>query len=511
MTDESPNQINRVIAYIRKSAEDNKEGDAHKQLNSLEYQREFAREAIGKYGLKYVREKPFEDDKTGYIAFVREGFNEMVQYLQENKEQIDGIVCTEISRLARNFADGGLILWLMQSGVIKRIYTPTKVFTNSSADQMMVAIEFAMSKKSSDDTGYRSKAGARTKALTLKHPSQPAVLGYKTEGRPGAKKWIIDEEMAPLVVQVFKQYITDKFTLRQLADYAYSIGIRSKDHRSKSSKLSANTWRNRLRDQHYVAIFYVEGERVAGEYPPLIDNETFYQAQSLLLGREHPKSQHIDYSYSDELIKCGRCGGMFSGTNKKGITYYRCDKRREPCKRMPRAPYTTEREIENWLFNAFESIEIDQKTWEAAREYVNELNQPQRMELNKQARDLNGKLVAELNLQTEFGRKYGMGELAKTEYDRLMKDSYSKEALLRQAILKCENLTHELDELMYQFLDEIKYVTKRLRGALPINKREMVEIFCENLEWKDEKLHWDWKKPYFFLANQPNSSTMLLR
>ena len=32
---------------------------------------------------------------------------------------------------------------------------------------------------------------------------------------------------------------------------------------------------------------------------------------------------------------------------------------------------------------------------------------------------------------------------------------------------------------------------------------------CENLEWKDGKARWDWTKPYFILAKQPNKSKVL--
>ncbi len=122
---EQPEQFNRVIAYIRKSSEDNEKGEALKQLNSIEYQRKFVSEAIKRYDLELVH-TPFEDDKTGYEAFVRDVFNSMLDYIKEHKNEIDGIICTELSRLARNFADGGMILWYMQCGIIKRIYTPEK-------------------------------------------------------------------------------------------------------------------------------------------------------------------------------------------------------------------------------------------------------------------------------------------------------------------------------------------------------------------------------------------------
>ena len=206
---ENEDVFDRVVAYIRKSSEDNSQGEAHKQLNSIEYQKQFIKEAVVKYDLKPVL-KVFEDDKTGYEAYVREGFEAMLDFLEENKGKIDGIICTEISRLARNFGDGGKILWYLQSGLIKRIYTPSKVFTNSSADQLMVAIEFAMSKKSSDDTGYRTKEGMRSKAKLMRHPSRPAILGYKTEGQVGQKKWIIDPMFDSELFTIFDLYVRFK-------------------------------------------------------------------------------------------------------------------------------------------------------------------------------------------------------------------------------------------------------------------------------------------------------------
>ncbi|MBU4210482.1 recombinase family protein [Patescibacteria group bacterium] len=208
-------KYNKVVAYIRKSSEDNKGGKEHKQLNSIRYQRNFVKEAIKNHDLELVC-PVFEDDKTGYEAFVRDDFNKMLKYLEEHEGEVDGIVCTEISRLARNFGDGGLLLWYMQSGVIKRIYTATKTFTDSSSDQLMVAIEFAMSKKSSDETGYRTREGMKTKARIMGHPARPAILGYMTRGPVGRKKWIIDPETGPLVKQVFEQFASSIYTFNPI-------------------------------------------------------------------------------------------------------------------------------------------------------------------------------------------------------------------------------------------------------------------------------------------------------
>ena len=103
------------------------------------------------------------------------------------------------------------------------------------------------------------------------------------------------------------------------------------------------------------------------------------------------------------------------------------------------------------------------------------------------------------------------GDFNKIEYDRLMAHSNGELSRLRNTIIKSENIVHELESLMEKFLDNVKFVTKRLHMALPENKREIVDIFCENLLWKDGKLEWTWKKPYYFLSNRRKSSTVLPR
>lgn len=509
MTEEKQEAPKQVVAYIRKSSEDNKDGEAHKQLNSIEYQRTYVQEALKKYNLELAH-SPFEDDKSGYEAFIRDGFNSMLTFLKEKKGFIDGIVCTETSRLARNFADGGMVLWYMQDGIINNIYTPSKIFTNSSSDQLMVAIEFAMSKKSSDDTGARTKLGMRSKAKNMRHPARRAILGYITDGPVGAKKWVIDKTIGPLVKECFEKFATGKYSFEQISEYAYQIGIKSIDKSSLTKKLSENTWRNRLIDGQYTGIFYSDGERISGDYEPLVDLNTFYEVQNVINGNQHPQKNRINYAYT-KMIKCGLCGDMLSATNKKGITYYRCSKRRSPCKENHRWPYIPEKELEASLSKELGKIEIDQETWETARAFVIELNQPKKINLREEMRVLSGKIESEKKFQIELGRRRIKGEVLETDFNKLDNDSHKKEASMLNSLVKCKNIEHELDELMYEFLDNIKYVTKQFESSLPENKREMVDIFCENLVWKDKILGWDWKKPYFILAKQPKLSSVLPR
>lgn len=195
---------------------------------------------------------------------------------------------------------------------------------------------------------------------------------------------------------------------------------------------------------------------------------------------------------------------------KLGLTYYRCGKKRSPCKGV-RLPYLTEKDIENHLMPALESIEIDQDTWKKAREYVIELNEPEKTKLQGQIRILNAQIEAEKRMQVGIGRDFIEKKIDENEHNRLLKDSYSKEALLRKTVVKCENIIHELTELMYGFLDDIKYITLRFRKASALNKRELVSIFCENLLWDYKTLRWDWLNPYYILVKQPKELSVLPR
>lgn len=228
-------------------------------------------------------------------------------------------------------------------------------------------------------------------------------------------------------------------------------------------------------------------------------------------GNQHPKTRHISYAYTGGMIKCGLCGGYLSGTHRKGITYYRCGKRKKPCKDINPWPYIPEPILEEELIKELEKIEIDDKTWRAAKEYIIELNQPQLIDLKKQIRILSEKISFEEQTQVNIGTRFVNGEISKSESNTLKKHSEQREANYRKTLIKCENITHELEQLMNEFLDNVKFVTKRLRIALPENKKEFVDIFCENLVWKDEKLRWDWKKPYYFLAKRPKKSMVLPR
>ena len=314
-------QKTKVYAYLRKSTEDNKEGKARRQKNSIEYQRRAVKEIADKNNLQIVRY--FEDSKTGYKAFVREGLEEMLELFKEQGKDgpIKGIVCSEHSRLARNFGDGGLILWYIQASIIKQIYTYDKIFTDTPNDQMMLAINFAMDKHASDETSFRSRRTWDLKASEGQPPNQH-LTGYLYVGPKGKKVWKVDPQNAPIIQDMFERFATGKYTVSDIFAYVNSRGLKSVKTGKKYE--SENSIRDLLSKKEFTGIFTYNGEELPGSYKPLISSELFYKVQEVLEGTAHPKQVgKNEYAYTG-LIKCSVCGGNMSGTIRKGITYYRC-------------------------------------------------------------------------------------------------------------------------------------------------------------------------------------------
>ena len=503
----------KVYAYLRKSTEENKEGESRRQLNSLAYQKMSVEETAKRNNLEIV--KFFRDQKTAYKAFVRNEFNRMMDSFDENGVggEVKGIVCSEHSRLARNFADGGLVLWYLQSGLIERVYTHDKIFTNSADDQMMLAISFAMDKHASDETGFRMRKAWEFKASEGQPPNHHLV-GYKYVGDKGKKVWKIDPQYGSLIKELFLEYSTGKYTLQEITDY---MGTRGLVNRRTKKPYSKNSILEILKKVEYTGVFYYKEKKCVGSYIPLIDSELFYKVQEVLNDKSHTKySLGNEYAYSGGLIRCSVCGENMSGTIRKGITYYRCLNRKEPCRthKEQRPSYLREDYIDEKMSEILLKIEISEQEFEKIAEYVNLLFEDDKAryinELRKlsiQRKDAESELAEYTKdlLQHKKINKQNRDELWISEekgYLVLMKDASERIKMLDDTIEKQNEIKEKLPSMMFNFLDAIKTAGKRFQTASPENKRMIVKTLCANFKWDGKNLVWEWKKPYDILANK---------
>jgi site-specific DNA recombinase len=499
----------KVFAYIRKSTDEDQEGGKGKQLNSLEYQRRVVKEIAQRNNLKI--ERIFEDSATGYKAYVRDDFNEMCSLLDEQGVggEIEGLVCTEHNRLARNFGDGGRILWYLQNGEISGIYTYDKNFSNTSSDQMMLAINFAMAKHSSDETSFRIKESFHQKSIMGTPPNQ-RLVGYKYVGPKGNKVWRKDPIKAPLLVKVFEAYATGNYNYEELADYAFSIGLSNKNKVYVKNTISS--W---LSKEEYCGFFQYGGIRRKGDYPAIITDELFYKVKEVLLLRTHRRGKTKNtYAYSPRMIKCGVCGEFLVGDIQKGNVYYKCQKRKEPCKteKSKRVAYLKESQVDETVKSNLKKIEISKKYWKELSDIIKGNYEYEKGTCERDIREYR----THINYQKEEIKSYvkplsvlrAKSSLTKEEqqelegYQSLMDDCHRKIEFYQKVIEKTENIKRQIPVYLEDFLESLKSVSSRFEQGTPSNKKAILETLCTNIIWDGKKVVWNWKNRYKNLVKQ---------
>ena len=105
------------LTYLRKSSE-----SEDRQVQSIEDQRNEILPLANTKHLEILEQ--FEESKSAK-APGRQEFDRMAQLIKDRGD-IKGIICWKLNRLSRNPVDTGALQWLLQTGAIDEILTPSK-------------------------------------------------------------------------------------------------------------------------------------------------------------------------------------------------------------------------------------------------------------------------------------------------------------------------------------------------------------------------------------------------
>jgi len=147
-------------------------------------------------------------------------FSEMVAEIE--KGAAEGIVAWAPDRLARNSVDGGRIIYLLDTGVIKDLKFSTYTFENNSQGKFMLQIMFGQSKYYSDALSENVKRGNRTKLEKGWRPNH-APLGYHND--PLTRTIVKDTERFDLIRRMFDEALagTPVSSIRTMANEEWNF------------------------------------------------------------------------------------------------------------------------------------------------------------------------------------------------------------------------------------------------------------------------------------------------
>ena len=196
-------------------------------------------------------------------------------------------------------------------------------------------------------------------------------------GRP-LKRVEQDPDLAPLVLKLYEECATSKYTLNKLRDITFGWGLTGERSRKKLSK---ETLRRLLGNPMFYGAIRWKGEIIepeelpeATKHDPIVNKELFNRVQEVLGSKSKPHKAHNYYPYTN-FMKCGVCGGNISGifVKAKNKTYYRCIKCRKKA-------YFPAEELEKQIENVVEKLSIDEDFLKLAIEEINKANE---MEISK--------------------------------------------------------------------------------------------------------------------------------
>lgn len=280
--------------YFRKSSE-----AEDRQMLSIDSQADEAARISDFYKLsKFV--EVFKESKSAKKEYGRKEFSRMMEMVVAG--EIDCIVCWKLDRLARNMTEGGQIIDLLSSGVIKAIITHDKVFYPWD-NVIVMAVEFSQGKQFLKDLSVNVKRG-QTKKAEMGVPHGVAALGFlndKAEEK-GNRRWLVDENRLWAIKKLFEMFLTGTCSASKLHKYAVNeLKLTTvKRKRIGGAPITLSRIYEILKDTTYAGFFMYGGERyeLDPSLPRLITEAEHEKVKALLSKKNIPKSQRHEVAFA---------------------------------------------------------------------------------------------------------------------------------------------------------------------------------------------------------------------
>ncbi len=366
-----------AISYLRVSTHDQAtRGGGAEEGFSIPAQREANKKKAASIGAIIIKE--FVDRGASARSADRPELQKMLEYIEDNKNQIDYVIVHKVDRLARNRGDDVDISRAFNRANVKLVST-TESIDESPSGILLHGIMSSIAEFYSKNLSNEVTKGMSQKAKNGGTPHR-APLGYKNLrmvdelGREN-RTVIIDEDRAPMIQAVFEYYATGDWSIQDLAKHFASRGLTTLSTPKMPSKPISRGLLNRiLINPYYKGIVSYKGVQYPGNHPQLIDERTWQNVQDVIAShvsgertREHPH-------FLKSTLYCKKCGARLLVHNAKSHTgriypYFICaakNGKRHPCNLRAVLISGVERQIET----LYEKISINPELRALLEEFI---------------------------------------------------------------------------------------------------------------------------------------------
>jgi len=451
--------------------------------------------------------KSYSDSGTAKTPHKRSSYKAMIADIHAGK--IEVLYCWKLNRLARNPIEGGEIQWLLQEGTLKAIVTPHKTYLPTD-NVLQMAMELGMATQYSIDLSRDVKRGMLQKAKMGWRPGK-ATVGYINDyaGLKGEKKILVDEERFDLVRRCWDTLLTRAYTVPQILKMAnkdWGMTVRAGRGGRETRPLGLTTLYQIFTNPFYFGVYEWGGETYQGEHKPMITEEEFEKAQSILGKKGKPRQRKYLNPYAG-LIHCGECGAMIvvnliekeikSTGEQKTYRYYRCGHNRKAVK-CSQKKSVSEKPLEIQLTAYVATADIPQAFIEWCLERL-KLSQGDRIKQHKTAWENH-----QGNYQETVEKIDTLVDRQLSEATRLPEDIFSEKLKqLRAEKDHQKKLVNDFDASSDQWtqdiVDELNFTLKlkeRFDNGGREKKLEILHRIGQVIQLKDGELDLQVREPY---------------
>ena len=322
----------RYVLYVRKSSE-----DAEAQAKSLPDQIADCKEYANNHGLLLVGE-PIQESKSAKKSGNRPLFSQMLKDIEKGK--YDAILAWHPDRLSRNSLEAGMVVDMVDNGVIKDLRFPTFEFHNDSSGKLTLNMLFALSKQYSEHLSESVQRGVDSNLEQGKSGGMPK-WGYIRDDVSGYykpdKNFKMIQKGWQMVLNGASQMEVYRYWKMNNVERSTKLSRRNKHVRSYG--VCESTANRIFHDPFYYGILeqgrnYVDLRVVTPNFKPMVTEEEFDQVQKMFRKDrgsiqsscyENQKATHGKYFLPfRHLIKCSVCGHYLIPARNRGHsgTYY---------------------------------------------------------------------------------------------------------------------------------------------------------------------------------------------
>jgi site-specific DNA recombinase len=447
------NEINYFI-YARKSSE----GEERQSL-SIEGQLKDIQQIVKRENLTVL--DIITDTASASIPYNRPGYTDMIRRIK--KGEAVGIIVWHVDRLIRNELEDGEFRWMLQTGVIKSVWTPNREY-RSDDNALLISIEASMAAQYSRDLSAKVRRGNKQK-YELGHPLCYAPLGYlNTKFQNHGTNYLMeDPERFSVMQKGFQMLLTGRYTVPQVVASLQEMGLRTRDTKHlKSAPVPLSTMYRAFTDQFYAGYFVRNGKTYKGAYKAIISLEDFDKIQ-LILGRKgKPKPHKHEFPFTG-FITCGSCGCAITATKKlkqtkttgeyRTYVFYHCTKRKGKAVCSDKH-YTKANEMETMFTTELAKITLKPVFAEWATAMIKEDNQH---DVEMHAKLLESAIQYERKLLREVDNLLDLriaGEITEQVY---IQKKAEREQMLLRVQERRKRLELQMDDWEAQFYELLEF------------------------------------------------------